>query len=184
MLFLLAAFSLVGAATWWLRVRRRPARSAPEPRGVAHDVLRAARRFGFRWSPAANPAETIEDPKIVVGALAVGFLELDVYPTPGQNDALVRGLGEELLLSPRDAEDLAILGRWIIRECGGAEAAVNPLTRTLYRLSHQSYFQALMGTASAIARFGDGTLSSRQKAALEDIQRGLGVSFGGDAPPA
>ncbi|MEP4038947.1 hypothetical protein [Pseudophaeobacter sp.] len=174
--FILGAVAILAAAFFWIQRARHAAEMSHELLDVANDIRLAARRFGFRRRNDLHPAETIEDPNIALAALGVSFLELDDYPTAEQKEALIRGLREQLRLPHEEAEELVILGRWIMGECGGAEQAVTRLTRRLYKLSAQTHFNALVAIIQGIAKFGNGALSQQQKTALEDVQRGLKIS--------
>jgi uncharacterized tellurite resistance protein B-like protein len=148
---------------------------ASEVMDAANDVRLAARRLGFRRRHNEHPADSIDDANIAIAALGASFLELDDYPSAEQKEALIRGMRETLKISHKDAEELSILGRWIMSESGGAQPAVTRVTRRLFKLSQQAHFEPLMEIVKEIAKFGDGSLSEKQKTALEDIQRGLRI---------
>ncbi|OIQ45149.1 MAG: hypothetical protein BM558_04875 [Roseobacter sp. MedPE-SW] len=173
--FILGAVAIMAAAYFWIQRARNAAEMGHELLDAANDIRLAARRFGFRRRNNMHPAETIEDPKIALAALGASFLELDDYPTAEQKEALIRGLLEELKIPHEEAEELVLLGRWIMGECGGAQQAVARLTRRLFKLSKQTHFNALMNIIQAIAKYGSGALSKPQKTALEDVQRGLKI---------
>jgi hypothetical protein len=171
---ILGAIAVLAAAFFWIQRARNAAQMGHDLVDVANDIRLAARRFGFQRR--SNPAETIEDPQIALAALGVSFLELDDYPTAEQKEALIRGLREELRIPHQDAEELVLLGRWIMTECGGPQQAISRLSRRLYKLSAQSHFNVLVSLIQGIAKFGSGSLTQPQKTALEDVQRGLRIS--------
>ncbi|MEP2717248.1 hypothetical protein [Pseudophaeobacter sp.] len=170
---ILGAIAVLAAAFFWIQRARNAAEMSHELLDVANDIRLAARRFGFRRRNNLHPAETIEDPQIAVAALGASFLELDDYPTAEQKEALIRGLREELRIPHQDAEELVLLGRWIMQECGDPQQAIERLSRRLYKLSAQNHFNTVVAIIQAIAKFGSGTLTQAQKTALEDVQRGL-----------
>ncbi|MEM7320452.1 MAG: hypothetical protein AAF408_15715 [Pseudomonadota bacterium] len=172
---LLAALGLLAAAAFWYFRIRNVAHTAQDLLEAANDVRLAARRFGFRRNADIHPVEAIEDPRIALAALGAGFLELDDFPTAEQRDALVSALRENLNVKHDDAEELLILGRWLVGECNGPQQAIPRLTRRLYKLSGQQDFEAVMALVKFVARFGTGDLSAKQKAALKDIQHGLKI---------
>lgn len=174
--FLLGALALAGAAYFWILRARNAANVTNELLDVANDVRLAARRFGFRRRSNQHVADTIEDPKVAVAALAVCFLELEDYPSAEQKAALVSALRENLRVSHTDAEELLILGRWIMGECNGASAAISRLSRKLHKLSGQTHFDPLMRSIQTLARFGNGSLSGAQKSALEDLSRAMKIT--------
>ena len=172
---ILSLLAIAAAAFFWINRARNAAQATQDLMGVANDVRAAARRFGFQRQSAIHPVDAIEDPKVAIGALAAAFLELDSFPTSDQKTAMISSLREQLNVSHDDAEELAILGRWIMSECGGAEPAIARLSRKLFKLSGQDYFDPLMNVIKMIAKFGQHGLSAKQKTALEDLKHGLKI---------
>lgn len=173
---ILGALAVLAAAFFWIQRARNAAQVGHDLVDVAKDIRLAARRFGFQRRSNVHPAETIEDPQIALAALGASFLELDDYPTAEQKEALVRGLRQELQIPHQDAEELVLLGRWIMQECGGPQQATSRLSRRLYKLSAQSHFNVFVSLIQGITKYGDGTLTQPQKTALEEVQRGLKIS--------
>ena len=174
--FILGALALLGAAYFWILRARNTADMTHELLDVANDVRLAARRFGFRRRSNQHAVDTIEDPKVAVAALAVSFLELEDYPTAEQKTALISALRENLHVSHSDAEELVILGRWLMGECNGANPAISRLARKLKKLSGQDHFEPLMKSIQTLARFGSGGLSPAQKSALEDLSKAMKIN--------
>lgn len=169
--FILGALAVLGAAYFWM-VRMRDAKDITyEMLDVANDVRLAARRFGFQRRNNLHPVEAVEDPLVAAAALVVGFLELEDYPTSEQKTAMISALRENLHVSHEDAEELAVLGRWLVGECGGANPAMSRLARRLFKLSGQEHFTAVAKSLQMIAKFGTGSLSGKQQEALTDVSR-------------
>ena len=167
---LIALVGLISAAAFFLLRARNAANAASDLVDMAQDARAAARRFGFRKRANVHPVESIEDPAVAVATLAVAFLELDALPAREQQMALGRGLQRELNLSLTDAEELVVLGRWMMSECGGAEPAITRVARKLYKLDAGRSFPPLMGVVKEITAEGNG-LSAKQTRALEDIKK-------------
>lgn len=149
--------------------------AATELAGMANDVRLAARRFGFRRRTNVHPVEEIEDANVAIAAAAVAFLELDGLPTQEQQDALAREFRQVLTLTGEEADELLILGKWLVSQCGGADAAISRAGRKLYKLSGTGAVTPLLTVVqNAIAGTGSG-LSERQKGALEDVRRALHI---------
>ena len=91
-------------------------------------------------------------------------------PTKEQRSALINSLARSTGLATTDADELCVLGRWMMGECGGAQQAVPRLSRKLYKLSGTEGFGPMMAVIKDIAEAGSGTLSSQQRTALEDLQ--------------
>jgi hypothetical protein len=166
--------ALVGAALalyYFVYRARNAANIAVDMVDMANDVRLAARRFGFRRQANIHPVESIEDPKVAITAAALAFLELDDLPTQEQRDRLVAEIQRELALGRADAEEMQVLGRWLVAECGSASAAVSRLARKLYKLRGQAAFEPLLGVINGVVAGGHGgALSERQRDALEDIR--------------
>ncbi|MCB1337198.1 MAG: hypothetical protein KDK10_07005 [Maritimibacter sp.] len=171
----LALLGILTAAAFWIYRIRGAAQAAEELADVANDVRLAARRFGFKRRSGQNAIDSIDEPQVAVAAIAVAFLELDELPTRDQQIALGRGLQHELRVSLGDAEELMILGRWLMKECGSAEQAVTRLGRRLYKLDPKASFQPLMGVVKEVASAGAG-LSAKQNQALDDLRRAFRIT--------
>ncbi len=168
--FLIALAGVVAAAYFFVIRARNAAHMATELADVAADVQAAARRFGFRRRANVHPVEAVDDPKVAAATVAVAYLELDGYPTGESKGALLRALQSEFGIALKEAEELAVLGRWLMTECNGAEPAIARATRRLYKLSGGQHLGALMGVVQAVTPDG---LSDRQRDALDDIKRGM-----------
>ncbi|TDT77238.1 hypothetical protein BDE40_0518 [Litoreibacter halocynthiae] len=167
---LIAIIGALGAAAYWYFRMRDIGVAGRDLVNVANDVRLAARRFGFKRNANVHPAESIEDPKVAIGALAVAFLELDDLPSQEARIAMTRELQQATNVTLEDAEELAILGRWMMSECGGPEQTVTRLSKKLYKLGGSEHLAPLMQVLNAIGTSGNGTLSERQRSALDDIK--------------
>ena len=173
---LIGLAAIVAGILFFVIRARNAAQVGADVLDMANDVRLAARRFGFRRTADLHPAEAIEDPNIAVSAIAMAFLELDDLPTADQRSALTRRLAPALDVSARDAAELVILGRWMVAECGGADAAISRLSRKLHRLSGAEGIAPLMAAMEAVAQAGSGSLSQRQTEALDDIKRAFRIT--------
>ena len=166
--------ALIGAAVaayfFFFRARNAAA-VASDMVDLANDVRLAARRFGFRRKANIHPVESTDDARILTTAAALAFLELDDLPTQEQRADLVTQARSQLGLSQSDAEEMQVLGRWLVSECGSAQAAVSRLTRRLYRVAGEGAMEPLLRIVNnVVARGPAGGLSERQRDALEDIR--------------
>jgi hypothetical protein len=172
---LLALIGLISAAAFWIIRARNASNAAGELLEVANDVRLAARRFGFRRNSNLHPVESIEDEHTAIAALGVSFLELDALPAREHQSALGRGLQNELRVSLSDAEELMVLGRWLMNECKGAETAVSRLAKRLAKIGDEASFTRLMGVIKEVSSVSGG-LSAKQQTALSDIKRAFRIS--------
>jgi hypothetical protein len=172
---LLAIAAAAAAVIFWMYRARAAGQVATDLAGAAADVMNAARRFGFRRRADQHPVEGIDRPDLAIGSLAVAFLELDRLPSAEQHQAVVAALGRHLTLPMAKAEEIMILGHWLVGQCNGPQPAIERLAKRLFRLDGQASLQLLMSVLKDIATAGGGTLSERQKSALEDIARHLRV---------
>ena len=168
--------AILGAATafYFLVIRaRNGAAIATEMLDMASDVRAAARRFGFKRRTNLHPVESIDDPKLAVSAIALAFLELNDLPTQDQRNAMIVQTQSTLGVSKSDADELMVLGRWLMNECGGADAAISRISRKLQRIDGANSFDALMSLIKSVLP-ADG-LNDKQRDALDDIKRAFRI---------
>ncbi len=171
----LLAIAVAATVVFWMYRARAAGQVATDLVGAAADVMNAPRRFGFRRRADQHPVEGIDRPDLAIGPLAVAFLELDRLPSAEQHQAVVAALGRHLTLPIAKAEEIMILGHWLVVQCNGAQPAIERLAKRLFRLDGQASLQPLTSVLRDIATAGGGTLSERKKSALEDIARHLRV---------
>jgi hypothetical protein len=168
--YIIALLGLLAGAALWISRARAAADAARELTGVAQDVMAAARRFGFSRKLNLHPVESLEDPDVGIAGAGIAFLELGGLPTAEQQDTLILSLQSHLGQSRNKAEEAVILGRWLVSESGGAQPGLERLTRRLYKMRGNQTFDPLMAVLKDVAAAGrDGTLSPRQREALEEI---------------
>lgn len=175
--YLIALFGLVIGAYIWVQRARMAAQATQDLAGVAQDVMAAARRFGFRRRHDLHPVESLDDADVAIAGAGVAFLELGGLPTSEQQDRLIASLQSHLGQSRDKAEEAAILGRWLVSESGGAQPGLDRLTRRLYKLKGAQSLQPLLSVLKDVAAAGrDGTMSTRQREALDQIARLFRIS--------
>lgn len=168
--YLIALFGIVIGAYIWIQRARTAAEATQELAGVAQDVLAAAKRFGFRRKQNLHPVDSLEEPDVAIAGAGMAFLELGGLPTAEQQDKLIVSLQTHLGQSHNKAEEAAILGRWLVTECGGAQAGLTRMARRLYKLRGRDSFQPLMAVLKDVVAAGrDGAVSARQSEALAEI---------------
>ena len=170
--FLIALLGIAVGAYIWAQRARHARDVAGDVAEMANDVRLAARRFGFRRKTNLHPVESIEDPRLAIAAIATAFIELDDLPTAEQRQRLTVQLRSKLRADADEAEEMEVLGRWFMTECGGPEAAVARISRKLYKLGGSEQTEPLMDVLKGAV---EGGLSDRQRDALEDITRALRV---------
>lgn len=173
---LIALVGIIVTVGYFVIRARNTAQAGADLLDMANDVRLAARRFGFRRQANLHPAESIEDPNIAMAAIASAFVELDDLPTADQRAALTREMARTFNVSNHDAEELSVLGRWMVSECGTPDAAISRLSRKLQRLSDSDGFSQLMTLVQTAAKSGSGQLSRKQTEALDDIKRAFRIS--------
>jgi len=174
--YLLALLAAAGGIIYWMYRARDAAQVTHEIADMASDVMGAARRFGFRRKYNTHPVDSIDEPDLAAGALGVAFLELSGMPTQDQKNALLISLQTHLNLSKSKAEELMVLGHWLVNECQGAAPAIPRLSKRLYKISGAQYLETTMGLVSNIVAAGTGELSQQQHEALHEVRRAFRVS--------
>lgn len=168
--YIIAILGLLAGAYFWIIRARAAADAARDLTGVAQDVMAAARRFGFRRKLNTHPVESLEEPDVAIAGAGIAFLELGGLPSAEMHDRLIASLQSHLGQSHSKAEEAVVLGRWLVAECGGAQAGLVRLTRRLYKMRGADSFQPLMAVLKDVAAAGrDQSVSTRQREALEEI---------------
>jgi hypothetical protein len=173
---LIAFAGLIAAAGLWAMRMRAAAQVTQELAGMASDVMAAARRLGFRRRHALHPVESVDEPKLAIGGIALAFMELGGLPTAEQQNALMTSLTERLDLGLKDAEETLILGRWLVSESGGPQQGIDRLARRLVKLDRAGSFTPLMDILKDTAAAGRGEMLPRQREALAEIARAFKIA--------
>lgn len=166
---LLAIIGLLAAASFWIWRIRAASEAAQELTNMASDVLGAARALGFRRRANVHAVDSVEDPQLATTGIAMAFLELDNMPSRDDQQALARSLDRNLGCGMEKAEEMMIVGRWLVNECNGPMPAITRLTKRLNRLDNAA-FQTLLPILNDIGSRA-GQLSDRQRDALAEISR-------------
>ena len=163
---LLAILAAIGGAIWWY-IRSNPREAIGTAQDLTETLINAPRRIKFRRQTNAHPVEGIEDPRIALAAIGQSFIELDGLPTQEQRDQLHLSLRTQLGCDAEEAEEMEVVGRWLMSQCQGAAEAIPRLARRLKKLDDgrawdelQTLLQALVGE----------TMTSKQEAAIEDLR--------------
>ena len=167
------------AAVYFFMIRAKNAKDmAQDVLGTADDVLttvlNAPRRIRFRRQTNQHPVESIDDPRLAVAALASAFVELDDLPTSDQRQMLMVQLRSVLRADAVEAEEMAVLGRWLVGQCNGPTEAITRIGRRLYKLDQAGSLEDLTRILNGVA--GEQGLSEHQREALQEIARVLHVS--------
>ncbi len=168
--------AIIGAATafYFIVIRaRHGAEIATDMLDMANDVRLAARRFGFRRFKNQHAVEGIDDPNLAITATALAFMELSDLPTQEQRNAMIVQAQSTLGVSKTDAEEMMVLGRWLVNECGTTDAAISRITRKLQRLGGADAFDPLMALIKST--LPESGLNDKQRDALDDIKRAFRI---------
>lgn len=168
---IIAAIGILAGIYFFVMRAKNAAEMTSELLDVADDVRAAARRFGFRRNKAAHPVESIEDANTAAATVAMAYMELQGLPTEETRNALVKSLQSELQIPKSDAEELLILGRWLMNECNGPEPAIPRAARQLYKLTAGNISPLMEILKSVTAD----PLGDRQREALDDIKRAFRI---------
>lgn len=169
---LIALLGIAVGAYIWMQRAKNARDMVGDVADMANDVRAAARRFGFRRQVNIHPVESIEDPRLAIASIATAFLELDDLPTAEDRQRLTLQIRSQLRADAAEAEEMEVLGRWFMTECGGAEPAVARLSRKLYKLGGAEQMEPLINVLKGTVT---GELSDRQRDALDDMNRALRV---------
>ena len=169
--FILGALALLTAAYVWYSRMKGAADMAGDLMGVAGDVRSAARRFGYKLRKREHPVDGIENAVVAAAGIAEAFVSLDDLPTKGQRLAILQGLQKNYRIDLGEAEEAAILGRWLVAQCQGPDPAISRIVKKLKRLDGTAAVEPLMGVLNMAASADSGSIGPRQREALEEMAR-------------
>ncbi len=115
---ILLILTAIGGAIWWW-VRNNPRDAIHAAQDVVATVRNAPRKLAFRRQMNAHPVEGIDDPRIAICAIAQAFIELDDLPTKDQRQHLHLMLRTKLRCDEAEAEEMEVLGRWLLTQSNG-----------------------------------------------------------------
>lgn len=173
---LIALLGIIATAYFWANRARGAAHVASDMADMVGDVANAARRFGFRRRANIHPVESIDDPNIALAGIASAFIGLDDLPTKEQRDTLLIQLRAQLRVDGETAQELVVLGQWLVSECGGAQNAITRMSRKLFKMEGAPALEPLLTIIKKVVSANDGALSERQREAITDIQRAFHVN--------
>ena len=156
----------VGAAIWWW-IRSNPRDAAYVARDAVTVVRNAPRKLAFRRQLNAHPVEGIDDPRIAICAIGQAFLELERLPTQEQRHRFNLLLRTKLNATDAEAEEMEVLGRWLMAQCNDAKAAIPRLGRRLHKLDGTASWDRLQDFLAALI---DGDLTPGQIDAIDDLR--------------
>ncbi|MGI9394097.1 MAG: hypothetical protein ACR2OY_05580 [Boseongicola sp.] len=168
--FVVAALAGLAAVYFFVIRARSAAEMTTELLDVADDVRAAARRFGFRRHHERHPVDSVDDRNLAIAIVAVAYMEMNGLPTEDTKCSLLKALQRELNIDLKEAEELSILGRWLMNECRGATPAIARASRRLYQLDKD--ITPLMGILKDLS---DTRLGDQQSDALHDIKRAFHI---------
>ena len=168
----LGVIALVTTAYFLVLRARNAAEMSHELLDMADDVRAAARRLGFRRNKAQHPMDAVEDPNTAAAAIAVSYLELDDLPTAEQRGNVLVALQSALEVDKSQAEELMVLGRWLMTQCNGPVPAITRAARNLYRMTggDPGPMMQILTAAST------DPISDKQRDALGEIKRAFRIT--------
>jgi len=163
---ILLILTAIGGAIWWW-VRNNPRDAIHAAQDVVTTVRNAPRKLAFRRQMNAHPVEGIDDPRIAICAIAQAFIELDDLPTKDQRQHLHLMLRTKLRCDEAEAEEMEVLGRWLLTQSNGPKPAIPRLGRRLNKIEGDASWGLLQ---DILAELVEGDLSSAQTDAIDDIR--------------
>jgi hypothetical protein len=156
----------IGAAIWFW-VRNNPRDALHLAQDAATTLRNAPRRIAFRRQTNEHPVEGIDDPRIAICAIAQAFVELDDLPTQDQRQKLHVSVRTKLRCDEEEAEEMEVLGRWLMTQCQGAAAAIPRLGKRMFKIDGEASWTLLQEMLGGLI---EGELSSKQVGAIEDLR--------------
>ena len=162
---------LVGLATWfWLGKTRDGGGGSNSAGAGPHAVTGAARHLNYHHRQDRHPVDCIDEQNIAIGALATAILELGGSPGESDRSRMNIALRTALRISAEDADQVAILGRWMIGQCRGAAQSVTRLGTRLYLLTGPRGMMHLGEVVEAMFPGSAADMSPQQKRAMYELK--------------
>lgn len=165
---LIGILGLATAAYFLVMRARRGAEIAHDMLDVADDIRSAARRWGLSKRYNRHPIDDVNDVRLAVAGIASAFIALDDLPTSDTRHKLEAALARTYDLPAKDAQELVVLGQWLVEQSGGPNQCTPRLTRRLIKISKSPQLGPLTGILEDTV---PGALSDRQKDAIDEIKR-------------
>lgn len=171
MAYIVLILSALGGALWFW-VRQNPGDAVNVAQDVVTTARNAPRRLAFRRQHNAHPVEGIDDARIALCALSQAFIELDDLPTQDQRQKLAVMLRTELRASAEEAEEMEVLGRWLVGQCQTPQAAITRLSRRLFKIDGDASWAKLEKMLTGLV---GAELSAAQVDAITEMKRALHI---------
>lgn len=170
MAFIMGILGAIGAVLFYMYRARDAANVAGDLMDMAGDVRAAARRFGFRRKQNMHAAESIDDPNIAGTATAYAFMALGDHMDRDALAAFQKSIGNHYVFTVKEAEEAAMLARWLVDECQGPQPAITRMARRTFKLGNSPASVPLLNVMGDIGAHAGG-LNGPQRDALQDIKR-------------
>lgn len=170
---LLAILSALTVAGIWYYRMQAAKDAADTLLDAANDVRLAARRFGFNMRHKSHPADNVDDPRLAAAGIVLAIAGMDSDLTEDELDALNRQCQSKFDISADEAEEIIILGRWLVGQCVNKDEAVRRLTRRVVEKAGPAAAPDLLDMISQVA--GSGLDIDRAQDALATIRRLFGI---------
>ena len=168
LLGLVSLLTVVGGIIFWLRMVSRATKGAIE---LTDDVRAAFRRFGFTAKSQTDPLDAVDDTRVAAVGIFIALARMDGALSKEQ---ISGNRNERALLfntTDHEAEDLAVIGKWLVQE-HRPEEAIRRLTRHLVGRVSANEAQAFIRSAGAVAAL-EGRIDDEQRGTIEMLRREL-----------
>ncbi len=171
MAFVASALAVLGVLYLWLGRAKSAAHLADDVADMAGSVIGAANRWNFRRTHDKHPVECIDEQNIAFGALAVAFLELGGMPTTDDKAGMNVSIRSQLRISAEDADEVMVLGHWLVGQCGTVDAAVTRIGRRLFKLTGPRGLIPVREVIDDMVARSNKPLTAGQQDALAELDR-------------
>lgn len=171
MLYILIIGGLIAAGFFTYRQFQRGAYIAGGMIDAPAPVRAAAKRLGFHAQPNVHSIASIPTDELCVAAMAVAFAQMDDKATPDEA-VIIASLQKHFNLEQAEAQDMTLIGPWLVEQGGGPTPAFERLTKRLKQLDHGPVFSKMMHVIGDVKAAGTkGMASARQADAMGTLAR-------------
>ena len=165
---LVSFLTVVGGIIFWLRIVSRATKGAIE---LSDDVRAAFRRFGFTAKSQTDPLDAVDDSRIAAVGIFMALARMDGELSREQIAGIRSESARLFNTTDREAEDLIVIGKWLVQE-RRSEESVRRLTRHLVGRLTANEARAFISSAENVAAM-EGAIADEQRETIEALRREL-----------
>lgn len=137
------------------------------------DALAALRRVGYRHASGRHPVDGVDDPRLAAAAMMAAIAQLDGALSQAQMNALRVECRAAFRVDQRQADDIAVAGRWLSEQSADHDDAMRRLATIVRERAGAEAHGDLLRMLERVASVASGAPSEKQAEAIALVRRSL-----------